>query len=79
MLVGYVRITNNYESGYDSYLIDDTKPLLAYSRLGTSNLSIQGRALPICRFRYRSNWYYNVNIADTKFIAIISVDGLFFL
>ncbi|WP_310560240.1 T9SS sorting signal type C domain-containing protein [Flavobacterium sp.] len=77
MLVGYVQsATNNYESGYDSYLFDDTKPLLIYSRLGTINLSIQGRALPFVNSDTVQIGYYT-KIADNVTIAINSVDGLF--
>nr|WP_315147139.1 T9SS sorting signal type C domain-containing protein [uncultured Flavobacterium sp.] len=77
MLVGYVQnATDNYDSGYDSYLFDDSKPLLVYSRLGTSNLSIQGRALPFVDSDTVQIGYYT-NAADNVTIAINSVDGLF--
>lgn len=77
MLVGYVQnATNNYDAGYDSYLFDDSKPLLIYSRLGTSNLSIQGKALPFVDSDTVQIGYYT-NAADNVTIAINSVDGLF--
>ncbi|MBC7654843.1 MAG: T9SS sorting signal type C domain-containing protein, partial [Oligoflexus sp.] len=77
MLVGYVQnATNNYDSGYDSYLFDDSKPLLVYSRLGTGYLSIQGRALPFVDSDIVQIGYYT-NIADTVTIAINSIDGIF--
>ena len=77
MLVGYVQnATNNYDPGYDSYLFDDSKPLLVYSRLGTSNLSIQGRALAFADSDTVQIGYYTKG-ADNVTIAINSVDGLF--
>ncbi|WP_165698032.1 T9SS sorting signal type C domain-containing protein [Flavobacterium nackdongense] len=76
-MVGYIEgATNNYEFGFDSYLFDDTKPLLIYSMLGTDTMAIQGRALPFSNSDTVPIGYYT-KIADNVTIAINSVDGLF--
>jgi hypothetical protein len=76
-LVGYIEnATNNYESGYDSYVFDDTRPLLIYSMLGASTLAIQGRALPFSNSDTVPIGYYT-KVADNVTIAIDHVDGLF--
>jgi hypothetical protein len=76
-MVGYIEnATNNYDLGYDSYLFDDTKPLLIYSMLGTDTLSIQGRALPFSDADTVPIGYYT-KIADNITISLHQIDGLF--
>jgi hypothetical protein len=46
-LVGYDQgATNLLDSGFDSTIMDAGTPVLFYSKLGTSNLAIQGRGVP---------------------------------
>lgn len=46
-LVGYTEeATNLLDSGFDSDIMDAGTPVLFYSKLGNSNLAIQGRSLP---------------------------------
>nr|WP_315148585.1 T9SS sorting signal type C domain-containing protein [uncultured Flavobacterium sp.] len=76
-MVGYIEnATNDYDLGFDTYLFDDTKPLLIYSMLSTYPVAIQGRALPFSDTDTVPMGYYT-KIADNVTISINSVDGLF--
>jgi hypothetical protein len=76
-MVGYIEnATNGYESGYDSYVYDDTKPLLIYSMLGTNTMAIQGRALPFLDADTVPLGYYT-KVADNVTISINNLDGVF--
>lgn len=76
-MVGYIEnATNNYESGYDSFVFDDTKPFLIYSLIGTDKMAIQGRALPF-KDSDAVSIGYSLGEADNVTLSIPQMDGLF--
>jgi hypothetical protein len=76
-MVGYIEnATNNYESGYDSFVFDDTKPFLIYSLIGTDKMAIQGRALPF-KDSDAVSIGYSLGAADNVTLSIPQMDGLF--
>jgi hypothetical protein len=77
MMAGYIEnATNNYDSGYDAYVFDDTVPFLLYSLIGVDKMAIQGRALPFSTSDVIPLGY-SIIVADNVTISIAQYDGLF--
>ena len=77
MMVGYIEnATDNYESGYDSFVFDETKPILIYSLIGADKMAIQARVLPFLDSDIAPIGY-SLDVADNVTISIAQMDGLF--
>ena len=76
-LVGYgPNSTNEYDSGYDSFVYDKNQSFSIYSFIGTNKMAIQSKVLPFVD----TDTFpigYSINSAGNATISIEKVDGFF--